>query len=585
MSDEKKYVAIIDQEKVTDEVRDIAINYDPINRSGGQGFHIDDEGDLHIEDSKVIEAHKLIEKKIPNDAIRILPLASETGTLIHQYGANSFRLYELPVPNYGEVTGIIGKNGIGKSTAVQIIAGVIEPNLGDFEMGPASDDELIEHFKGTEAQRFLERQRDGEVDIAYKPQRVELIPKKYDGNCDGLLQSVNEQSNTFKDDVIEALSLKKILDRDVSNISGGELQRLAIAATLLKDANVYVLDEPTSYLDIKQRLRMSKFLRSLPDEETNIMVIEHDLIILDHMTDTVHLMYGEEGSYGIVSGKKSTKAGINTYLDGYLQSENVKFRESSISFEKRSTVKSKKRDTLTTWPSFEESFGDFDLEADSGVINRKEVIGVLGENGIGKSSFVKALAGEKGDHGLDLEVAHKPQYLDPDDGIVRMVIRKAVKNHKHDLIEPLNLNGLLNAKLQDLSGGELQRVMVARTLSEDADLYLLDEPSAYLDVEQRLDVSKAISGFMENSKKSAIVVDHDLLFLDYLSDRLMVFEGEPAERGRATGPHSMQEGMNTFLKDIGITFRRDELNNRPRANKEGSVKDREQKENGRYYYS
>lgn len=584
MSDDTSYVAIIDQKKVTDEIKDIAINYCPVNRSGGEGFHVNDDDELHIAEENVIEAHKIIQNKINNDAIRIVPLASESGTKIHQYGENGFRLYELPVPSNDELTGIIGKNGIGKSTAVKILAGVLEPNLGDYEQGPASDDELVEHFKGTEAQTFIERRRDGEVTVSYKPQRVELIPKQYDGDCRGLLESVNERGSDVMDSVIDNLALTKILDRDVQDVSGGELQRLAIAATILKEGDVYIFDEPTSYLDIKQRLRTSKYLRTVPDAGTNVMVIEHDLIILDYLTDTVHLMYGKEGAYGIVTGKKSTKAGINTYLSGYLRAENVKFRSEAITFEKRAPKESRKRDVLTEWDSFNEHLGDFTLSAEPGFINKREVVGVLGENGIGKSSFVNTLAGKIGDHELDLDVAHKPQYLDPEDQLVRLYLQDALK-HKGSLIEPLSIQELLNAQLSELSGGELQRVMVAKTLAEDADLYLLDEPSAYLDVEQRLKVAETIRKFMEQMETSAIVVDHDLVFLDYMSDRLLVFEGKPAVHGTATGPHTMQDGMNRFLEDIGMTFRRDEENNRPRANKEGSVKDREQKANGTYYYT
>jgi ATP-binding cassette subfamily E protein 1 len=139
-------------------------------------------------------------------------------------------------------------------------------------------------------------------------------------------------------------------------------------------------------------------------------------------------------------------------------------------------------------------------------------------------------------------------------------------------------------KLNELSGGELQRVAIAHCLSQDADIILMDEPSAYLDVEQRLIVSKVIKEMMATTGKSAIIVDHDLLFIDYLSDKLIVFDGEPAIRGLANPPMSMDEGMKKFLSELNITFRRDEENYRPRINKEDSQKDREQKSSGKLYY-
>jgi len=153
------------------------------------------------------------------------------------------------------------------------------------------------------------------------------------------------------------------------------------------------------------------------------------------------------------------------------------------------------------------------------------------------------------------------------------------------LIEPLNLASLFTRKLNELSGGELQRVSIAYALSKEAELFLLDEPSAYLDVEQRLILSKLLKRFADEKNATILVVDHDLLFLDYLSERLLVFTGKPSHAGQGFGPMVMEEGMNMFLQTVGITFRRDKDSGRPRANKIDSFLDREQKKQGRYYYS
>ena len=148
------------------------------------------------------------------------------------------------------------------------------------------------------------------------------------------------------------------------------------------------------------------------------------------------------------------------------------------------------------------------------------------------------------------------------------VLANALKKHKNDVIKPLEIEPLLKKQINQLSGGELQRVAIAEALSKDCNLVLLDEPSAYLDVEQRLVLSKIVSNLAYLRGISILVVDHDLLFLDYLSEKLMVFEGEPAIKGLATGPFIMEEGMNKLLKEVNITMRRDEFSGRPRINKE-----------------
>jgi ATP-binding cassette subfamily E protein 1 len=352
---------------------------------------------------------------------------------------------------------------------------------------------------------------------------------------------------------------------------------------------LYIFDELTSYLDIKQRLKVSKFIRELADENTSVIVIEHDLIALDYMADLINIMYGKASCYGVVSSLKAAKNGINTFLEGFLKEENIRFRDYKIKFDIKPPVKTKEQIPLINWNGFIKKLGKFKLESKPGKLYMNEKVGILGENGIGKTTFVKILAGvidiEK-ELELNVKVSYKPQYIDNDsDELVMNVLKEAIKNYQVDLIRPLNIKQLYMNKINELSGGELQRVAIAEALSKEADLILLDEPSAYLDVEQRLNVSKVIANIVEKRNISCLVVDHDLLFLDYLSDRLLVFSGEPAVHGITKGPFSMEEGMNSLLKEIELTLRREELSGRPRINKPGSVKDREQKSSGKYYYS
>ena len=363
---------------------------------------------------------------------------------------------------------------------------------------------------------------------------------------------------------------------------------MAIAATVLKKANVYFFDEPTSYLDIKQRIRVGQFLKSLATPETAVMVIEHDLVVLDYLADLVQVMYGEPGAYGIVSQLKAARVGMNAYLAGYLKEENMQIRDHAISFEIRAPELLKAREALTSWKDIRKIQGKFTLTAPEGVVKKHAVVGVLGENGIGKTTFVKILAGVEKAEGTitqEIKVAYKPQYLtSSSDKTVEEILTDAIAKYEAQLIMPLEIKPLLLKKLSMLSGGELQRVAICHALSQKADLYLLDEPSAYLDVEQRLICARVIRNFMELRGCSAIIVDHDLLFLDEISNSLLVFNGTPAREGTAHGPFSMEEGMNKFLSLLSITLRRDHESHRPRINKPGSQMDQEQRRENKWYY-
>ncbi|MFW6230455.1 MAG: ribosome biogenesis/translation initiation ATPase RLI [Nanoarchaeota archaeon] len=583
-------IAVVDNTKLKDMDRKHHIQSKcPVNRNEEECIYF--EGDqLRIDENLCIGCG--ICANLAPEAISIINLPEELGgSIVHQYGRNGFHLYNLPTPLFGKVVGVIGRNGIGKSTAIKILAGLLKPDFGDWENETKTDEEayrkLIDFFKGTEAQAFFEKVARDEITIAFKPQKVEEIARAYNGTVKELLDKVNETGKL--EEVTKELSLTKVMGRQINQISGGELQRVAIAATVLKKANLYLFDEPTSYLDIKQRIRISRFIRKLADENTAVMVIEHDLIILDYLADMIHIMYGKEGTYGITSQVQSTKAGINTYLRGYLKDSNMRFRDKPIEFVEKAPIAFTETPKLTSWTAIKKKLGSFTLEASVGKLHKKHVIGMLGENGIGKTSFVKILAGvEKPDEGEienEVSVVYKPQYIESSDEPVAMVLGDKLKKYDITVMRPLNIAPLLDKTMDQLSGGELQRVAIAKILCEDADLYLFDEPSAYLDVEQRLIVSKVIRQRMEETGKTCLVVDHDLLFIDYLSDGISVVDGEPAVSGHVKGPFTMADGMNMFLEDLNLTFRRDEESHRPRANKPESQMDRKQKAENKLYYA
>lgn len=510
---------------------------------------------------------------------------------IHRYGPNSFELFGMPTIDDGSVVGLLGPNGIGKSTILNILSGQIIPNFGNYNE-EGSWDNVIEYFKGSQLQNYFKKLSNNEIKIAYKPQMVDQLPKVVKGKVSQLLEGVDERNKL--DEVVEKLELKNTLDRRLGNLSGGELQRIAIAASVLKDANFYYIDEPTSWLDVKQRLNTVEVIRDLTKENRNVLVIEHDLATLDAMSDYVHVMYGEEGGYGVVSKLRGVRVGINAYINGFLKEENIRIRKQPIEFEIRPPSDLIDSDTITTYTDFHKKYDNFELKVDAGEVNQSQVITAFGPNGIGKTTYAKILAGvvkpDSGEVEEEIEIAYKPQYILSDfEGSVQDFLFMHAKGYgtnvfKTDISKPFDLDKILDKQVSKLSGGELQRLATAVTLSQDADVYLLDEPTAFLDVEQRLKVAKAIKHLITRDDTSAIIIDHDIIFIDYISDKAMVFYGESGVSGHSTAPIHLRDAMNKFLSDVDISFRRDKETNRPRVNKTDSYLDRQQKEQGEYYY-
>jgi len=544
----------------------------PINKIGKECIIVSEETKKPIISESLCTGCGICIKKCPYDAIYIINLPEEIGNPIHQYGINGFRLYNLPIPKEG-VVGVIGSNGIGKTTALKILSGELIPNLGE----SATWDEIIKKFKGNEIQSYFKKLSNNEIKAVYKPQYVDAIPKHVKGSVREILKK-SDETGSFENLVVN-LNLENSLHKDISELSGGELQRVAIAACLMKDADVYLLDEPSSYLDVKERLNMAHIIREIKNKY--IFVVEHDLIVLDYLSDYIHVIFGTPGAYGIISNIMSTRSGINEYLDGFLRSENMRFRE-EIKFDiipPKERLKSKK---IVEYPELIKDYDGFSLDVESGTLYESDVIGILGPNATGKTTFVKILANVvEADNiklDLNLKISYKPQYITPNDNLVLPL------KLKQELVDKFSIKHLIDKKMSELSGGELQKVAIADCLSREADSYLLDEPSAYLDIEERLKLAKYIKRFAAENKKSVMVVDHDILLVDYVSNELMVFEGESGKNGFASKPLDLRSGMNKFLRYRNVTFRRDPDTGRPRVNKPDSVKDREQKSSGEYYY-
>ncbi|GMH88949.1 hypothetical protein TrVE_jg13719 [Triparma verrucosa] len=566
-------------------------------------------------------------KKCPFEAVNIinLPKDLERNTT-HRYGPNSFKLHRLPMPRPGQVLGLVGTNGIGKSTALKILAGKMKPNLGDFENSPDWSDILL-HFRGSELQNYFTKILEDNIKATIKPQYVDHIPRAVRGEVGKILKAKDERSEAENFDalqwVLDKAELNHVVDRDVGVLSGGELQRFAIAAVCVQVSDVYMFDEPSSYLDVKQRLTAAAMIRTLVGGDAGslryVLVVEHDLAVLDYLSDYVCCLYGTPGAYGVVTMPFSVREGINIFLAGFIPTENLRFRDNALSFKvserAEAEVEGAKNDVMSqfNYPTMTKTqtkgTAKFILHVEGGSFTDSEIIVLLGENGTGKTTFIRMLAGllksdeqvkceKEGDEdgALDagcpqLKVSYKPQKISPKfQGTVRQLLHKRVRDlYVHpqfvsDVMKPLMMDAIIDQGVQNLSGGELQRLAIVLALGTHATVYLVDEPSAYLDSEQRINAAKVIKRFIMHSKKTAFVVEHDFIMATYLADRVVVYTGQPGVEATASRPQGLLTGMNQFLKSLEVTFRRDPTNFRPRINKFGSQKDQEQKASGAYFF-
>ncbi len=576
-------IAVIDRDKCNPHACGyLCIKVCPVNKMG-------DECITTGSDEKPVISEELCTgcgicvNRCPFNAILIINLPEAVGEPLHQYGVNGFRVYGMPVITSGRVTGILGRNGMGKSTLLAILSGQLTPNLGRIGHDVTWND-VLEAYRGTQEGLLLERIARGELRVSLKPQQIEALPQHADGRVRELFQRITDDP----DRILREYELDHLAERKLSQLSGGELQQVAIAAALSKPHDLLYLDEPTSYLDIKQRLRMSLRVQKHAEREKHVVLVDHDLLIMDSLAERTVILYGVPKAYGITSKPYEGKQGINSYLNGYLRAENVRFRDKPISFKRTLDPQQLSRqEVLITWKNLTLTRDTFTLTSEEGVLRRREIIGILGENGIGKTTLISILAGMlKPDSGRvegNIRVAVKPQQLKATEERVGDFLRDAYASYKRSLLQPLELEGLEERRLSQLSGGELQRVWIAYTLSRDADAYLLDEPSAFLDVEQRLAASRAIRLVVDEREKAAIIVDHDLLFLHHASDTALIFTGQPGRQGHAHTPQPFPEGLNEYLKHLNMTIRRDPETGRPRMNKPGSVLDRKQREANQWY--
>ncbi|OBA24718.1 P-loop containing nucleoside triphosphate hydrolase protein [Hanseniaspora valbyensis NRRL Y-1626] len=477
------------------------------------------------------------------------------------------------------------------------------PNLGRYD-DPPSWDEIIKYFRGSELQNYFVKMTEADIKAVIKPQYVDNLPRAIKGPVqkvgDLLKLRIKDKGEEYNEMLIKDLQLYDVLEREISKLSGGELQRFAIAMACVQSADIYMFDEPSSYLDVKQRLKAAHMIRSLLAPTVYVIAVEHDLSVLDYLSDFVCIIYGVPSVYGVVTMPSSVREGINIFLDGHIPSENIRFREDSLQFRLADSLidnlKIDDGNAQFTYPEMTKTQGDFKLTVEAGDFNDSEILVLMGENGTGKTTLIKLLAGvSKSDKNeteqLSLNVSMKPQKIAPRfPGTVRQLFFKKIRGaflnpqFQTDVVKPLKIDNIIDNEVQTLSGGELQRVAIILSLGVVAQIYLIDEPSAYLDSEQRVICAKVIRRFVLHNKKTAFVVEHDFIMATYLADRVIVFEGTPAKAATAKTPESLVTGCNRFLKSLNVTFRRDPSSFRPRINKLGSQMDQEQKSSGNYFF-
>ncbi|NXF45785.1 ABCE1 protein, partial [Oceanites oceanicus] len=521
-------------------------------------------------------------KKCPFGALSIVNLPSNLEKeTTHRYCANAFKLHRLPIPRPGEVLGLVGTNGIGKSTALKILAGKQKPNLGKYDVCISSKIELALQIAVVV---FFHQ-------IFVSVNAIEFVRTL-------ALSLLTASDLLHAETIAEGCYLTHLKERNVEDLSGGELQRFACAVVCIQKADIFMFDEPSSYLDVKQRLKAAITIRSLINPDRYIIVVEHDLSVLDYLSDFICCLYGVPSAYGVVTMPFSVREGINIFLDGYVPTENLRFRDASLVFKVAETANEEevKKMCMYKYPGMKKKMGEFELSIVAGEFTDSEIMVMLGENGTGKTTFIRMLAGrltpdEGGSEVPVLNVSYKPQKISPKStGSVRQLLHEKIRDaYTHpqfvtDVMKPLQIENIIDQEVQTLSGGELQRVALALCLGKPADVYLIDEPSAYLDSEQRLMAARVIKRFILHAKKTAFVVEHDFIMATYLADRVIVFDGIPSKNTLANSPQTLLAGMNKFLSQLEITFRRDPNNYRPRINKLNSIKDVEQKKSGNYFF-
>lgn len=587
IEDDRIRVAVIQAAKCKPKkCRQECKRYCPVEQQGKECVNVDPTSiKAQIVEPNCIGCGQCI-LKCPFDAIKIVNVARPLmRDIIHRYGDNGFFLSRLPSLRRGKVLGLTGSNGTGKTSLLKLLTGEIQPNLGK---PSCTLNEVVTRFRGIELVQdiFTSRLGNSPLKFVVKPQHLDL---------EGLTLAGPVRDIICRDDpIVDQLELRVLLDREFYQLSGGEKQRVAIAHACSQHADIYVFDEPSCFLDVKQRLQAAQAITAKAEAgSSTVLLVEHDQLLLDYLSDDICLLYGEPGVYGVCSARYNTREGLNALIAGYLRQENVRFRDGPLKFRDTSTADDTELKNNFEYPFIEERLGSFDLTISPGQLSTSEVTVLLGPNGAGKTSWLRLIASRMG---LEASVKHQDTAAcfgnDP-----KVWMKQTAREWLSDKIgtmlydhafvgmavKPLEVEKLLDKSLGHLSGGERQRIAIVAVLGVSAPIYMFDEPSANLDIEMRMRLGKLLKKFSRHHKVSVICVDHDVCLAMYMADKIITFQGTPAVSMKASMPMSASLGINVFLKNLNVTFRRDPTTHRPRINKLNSDKDQAQKQKGIFY--
>jgi hypothetical protein len=486
----------------------------------------------------------------------------------------------------GAKIGMVGPNGAGKSTILKIMAGLDEPSNGEAILSPGyTVGILMQEPPLNEEKDVLGNVEEGVGEIKAKLDRYNEISAQMadpDADFDALMEEMGQLQEAI--DAADAWDLDSQLeqamdalrcppaDADVKTLSGGERRRVALCKLLLEAPDLLLLDEPTNHLDAESVLWLEQHLSQYKGA---VIAVTHDRYFLDHVAgwiaevDRGHL-YPYEGNYSTYLEKKQERLEVQGRKDAKLQKrlkEELEWvRQSAKGRQAKSKArlqayeamaaeaeKSRKLDfeeiqippgprlgtLVLEATNLKKGFGDRTLiDGLSFSLPRNGIVGVIGPNGVGKTTLFKTIVGLEPLDGGDLKIGEtvKISYvdqtragIDPEKTLWEVVSDGAdyievgkVQMPSRAYVSAFGFKGADQQKPAGvLSGGERNRLNLALTLKEGGNLLLLDEPTNDLDVETLGSLENALLQF----PGCAVVVTHDRWFLDRVATHILAYEG------------------------------------------------------------
>ncbi|XP_074348354.1 ABC transporter E family member 2-like isoform X1 [Apium graveolens] len=417
------------------------------------------------------------------------PKYLDENTIIHRYSPGEYKLYGLPVPKLNQVLGLVGSSLIGKSVVFDIFSRKVIPNLGRPE-NPPTWEEIFEYLKGSNDNmyNYFTRLVQDQVKVCVTQDSKIFARRGLRGIVGELLDSRDETGMKAK--ICSELGLNQILERNLVHMSSGEFQRFSIGLVAIQKAGVYIFEQPSNFLDVKQRHKAAQVIRSLSRPDSYVMVADNDLSVLGYVSDYICCLYGLRGAYGVVSLPLSVREGINVFLNGFVQIGNS---EESPAYEvkKASNVHAEELEPVARYkyPSISITRGSFKLKLNEGEFTANQITVILGENGTGKSTFIQMLAGFlKPDTvvGSAIQmpkfcVSYKAQKIKP---YFPLSVRDLLNQNFFDacqdpefmlyVLEPLGIIDLMKRRVIDFIRGQVQRLALCLCLGKHADLFLIE---------------------------------------------------------------------------------------------------------------